>query len=232
MITTTEEQPKHSSEEAIILYNVRRYGTAGRLYHWVHAGAMMLFLSTGWQIYVGQPIFGDMALIRTIHIALGIFIIFWDLIVQIAIIAIDGHSWDVIPTLTDFADLILILLCTLRIIDDKHYPHYDFYDPTLGAYVRKYHPAQKFLSIADILAMFAMAVTGIALAELFMGFLAGFTLLVSWLIPMTMVNIRFFHFLLFLYFLLTTIFHVYFALIPQNFGRLRAMVTGQELIKE
>lgn len=239
MINSSEEQSQLPSEEPIILYNVRRYGTAGRLYHWVHAAAMMLFLSTGWQIYVNQPIFGNMTLIRTIHISLGIFAIFWDLIAQIAIMIIDGHPKDVIPTPTDIADLILILLCTLRIIDDKHYPDYDFYDPELGVYVRKYHPAQKLLSIADILAMFAMAVTGITLAEMlqpgstgFMGFLVGFTLLVSWLIPMTMANIRFFHFLLFLYFLLTTTFHVYFALIPQNFGRLRAMVTGQETIKE
>ena len=133
MISSSDENVQHPSEEAIVLYNVRRYGTAGRTYHWVHAGAMMLFLSTGWQIFTGQPIFADMNFVRTIHIALGIFIIFWDLIVQIAIIIIDGHPKDVIPTLTDIADLILILLCTLRIIDDKHYPHYDFYDPTLGA---------------------------------------------------------------------------------------------------
>lgn len=243
MINSQEQLDEHSSdrikEEQIVLYNVRRYGAAGRTYHWVHAGAMMLFLSTGWQIYTGDIIFGDMNVIRTLHIALGIFIIFWDLIVQIAIMAIDGHVKDVIPTLTDITDIIVILLCTLRIIDDKYYPHYDFYDPTLGVYIRKYHPAQKFLSIADILAMLAMAVTGIALAELlqpgstgFMGFLAGATIFFSWLIPATQVNIRFLHFLLFLYFLLTTVFHIYFALIPQNFSRLRAMITGQEIIKE
>jgi len=223
----------------IVLYNVRRYGTAGRFYHWVHAASMMLFLSTGWQIHISEPIFGDMNMVRVLHIALGIFIIFWDLVVQIAIIAIEGHARDVIPTLTDIADLIIIVLCTLRIIDDKYYPHYDFYDPTLGIYVRKYHPGQKFLSIADILAMAAMGVTGIALAELIqpgstgiMGFVAGATILFSWLIPVTLVDLRFMHFLLFMYFLLTTLFHIYFALIPQNFSRLRAMITGNETIRE
>ena len=238
MISAEPTFDNNSSDE-IILYNVRRYGVAGRLYHWTHAMAMMLFLSTGWQIYTSKPIFGDMTIIRTIHIGLGIFIIFWDLVVQIAIIAIEGHARDVIPTLTDFADIIIILLCTLRILDDKYYPHYDFYDPSLGIYVRKYHPAQKFLSISDILAILFMGITGIALAEAiqpgstgFMGFFAGLTILFSWLIPATATNLRFIHFLIFLYFLLTTVFHVYFALIPQNFSRLKAMITGKEIIKE
>jgi cytochrome b subunit of formate dehydrogenase len=238
-VITTEAAMENNTAEQVILYNVRRYGTAGRFYHWVHAASMMLFLSTGWQIHISQPIFGDLGAVRTLHIALGIFIIFWDLVVQIAIIAIEGHAKDVIPTLNDVADLIVIILCTLRIIDDKYYPHYDFYDPTLGAYVRKYHPGQKFLSISDILAMLFMGITGIALAELIqsgstgmMSFLAGATVLFSWLIPITLTNLRFIHFLLFMYFLLTTIFHVYFALIPQNFSRLRAMVTGNEIIKE
>ncbi len=238
MISADQAYENKSGEE-IIIYNVRRYGVAGRLYHWVHAMAMLLFLSTGWQIYISQPIFGDMNLIIAIHISLGIFIIFWDLVVQIAILIIEGHVRDVIPTPTDIADLILILLCTLRIIDDKNYPHYDFYDPSLSIYFRKYHPAQKILSISDILAMFFMGITGIALAETlqpgstgFMAFFAGLTILFSWLIPVTSTNLRFIHFLIFIYFLLTTVFHVYFALIPQNFSRLRAMITGKELIKE
>ena len=238
MITSTSPVENNASNE-IIVYNVRRYGTAGRFYHWVHAACMMLFISTGWQIYVSQPIFGGLSTITTLHIALGIFILFWDLIVQISIIIIEGHAHDVIPTLIDLADLIIILMCTLRIIDDKYYPHYDFYDPTLGVYVRKYHPAQKFLSIADILAMLAMGITGITLAELIqpgstgvMGFIAGTKVLYSWLIPATITNLKFLQFLLFMYFLLTTIFHIYFALIPQNFSRLRAMITGNETIRE
>jgi cytochrome b subunit of formate dehydrogenase len=234
--STAEASPK---DEAIILFNVRRYGNAGRFYHWIHAGSMMLFLSTGWQIHVAEPIFANMSFVRVLHITLGIFIIFWDLIVQTIIITLEGHARDIIPTLTDITDLVLIMLCTLRIIDDKYYPHYDFYDPTLGVYVRKYHPGQKFLSISDILAMAVMGITGIALAELqqpgstgMIGFVAGTTILFSWLIPATIANLRFLHFILFMFFLLTTLFHIYFALIPQNFSRLRAMVTGKELIKE
>lgn len=240
MITAEEAMSKNTSPgEEIILYNVRRYGVAGRVYHWTHAMAMMLFLSTGWQIYTGKPIFGNMDLILAIHISLGIFIIFWDLVVQIAILIVDGHIHDIIPTPTDVADLILILMCTLRILDDKYYPHYDFYDPNLGIYVRKYHPAQKFLSIADILAMLFMGITGIALAETinpgsagFMAFFGSLTFVFTWLIPATLTNLKFIHFMIFIYFLLTTTFHVYFALIPQNFSRLKAMITGQEIIKE
>ena len=213
---TAEEAYKNSPEYEIILYNVRRYGVAGRMYHWTHAMAMMLFLSTGWQIYINQPVFGiSLSTVIDFHIALGVFIIFWDLVVQIVIITIEGHARDIIPTITDFADLILILLCTLRILDDKYYPHYDFYDPSLGIYVRKYHPAQKFLSIADILAMLFMGITGIALANAlqpgatgFMGAFAGLTIIFTWLIPATVANLRFMHFLIFIYFLLTTTYHV------------------------
>lgn len=236
---SAEANLEDKTGEEIILYNVRRYGVGGRVYHWVHAMAMLLFLSTGWQIYISQPIFGDMNLIIAIHISLGIFILFWDLIVQIAILIIEGHAHDVIPTLTDITDLILILMCTLRILDDKYYPEYDFYDPSSGIYFRKYHPAQKFLSIADILAMAFMGITGIALAETLMpgstgpmAFVGSFTIIFSWLIPATSTNLRFMHFLVFIYFLLTTIFHIYFALIPQNFSRLKAMITGNELIRE
>ena len=229
-----QETPKE-----IVIYDVRRYGTAGRLYHWVHAAAMMLFISTGWQIHIQQPIFLPMSQVRIIHIALGIFILFWDLVVQIAIITIDGHLKDIIPTPTDVADLIIILLCTLRIIDDKYYPHYDFYDPELGVYVRKYHPGQKFLALADIFAMIIMGATGIALAEAqqpgstgLMSFFTIFNVLISWLIPLTSVYLRFIHFVIFVFFTLSTFFHIYFALIPQNYSRLRAMISGKEVIKE
>ena len=235
----SDNKNEFEDQDEIILYNVRRYGTAGRLYHWVHAASMMLFLSTGWQIHVNQPILFNMSAIRILHIVLGIFILFWDLGVQIAIIAIEGHLKDIIPTPSDIADLCIILLCTLRIIDDKYYPHYDFYDPDLGIYIRKYHPGQKFLAIGDIFAMFLMGVTGIALAEVqqpgstgLIGFFGSFTLLISWIVPITSQILRFFHFILFVFFGLTTIFHIYFALIPQNFSRLRAMITGKELIKE
>ncbi|MHA2365852.1 MAG: hypothetical protein ACXAC7_17975 [Candidatus Hodarchaeales archaeon] len=232
------EKKEFSSPDEIIVYDVRRYGTAGRFYHWIHAACMMLFISTGWQIHINEPIFGDMKFVRLLHIGLGIFIILWDLIAQIAIILIDGHIMDIIPTPWDVRDIILIVLCTTGIISDDHYPHYDFYDPDLGVYVRKYHPGQKFLAISDLVAMVFMGSTGIALAEAqeagstgIMSFFAELNFFINPFIDMFGLNMRFIHFLLFVFFTLTTFFHMYFALIPQNFSRLKAMITGKEQLK-
>ncbi|MFW9928688.1 MAG: hypothetical protein ACFFD1_04800 [Candidatus Thorarchaeota archaeon] len=231
----TKEVTSPSKHEIMTVYNVRRYGAAGRIYHWIHAAAMMLFISTGWQIYTQDLILGDMGIVRAIHISLGIFIILWDLICQPALLAIDGHFKDIIPTPGDVRDLIVIFLCTLRIIGDEHYPHYDFYDPDLGIYIRKYHPGQKFLSITDMVAMLFMGSTGIAMAEAaqagstgIMSFMTVFNIILVPFLDLFGISFRLFHFFLFIFFTLTTFFHIYFALIPQNIARLKAMVTGTE----
>jgi cytochrome b subunit of formate dehydrogenase len=223
----------------MVIYNVRRYGAAGRFYHWVHAACMMLFISTGWQIHTREVIFGDIAFIRTLHISLGIFILFWDLLCQSTLLAIDHHLKDILPTPQDIRDLIVMFLCTLGIISDEHYPHYDFYDPELGVYVRKYHPGQKLLAVTDIIMMIFMGSTGIALAETqqpgstgMMAFFAIFNAPIRPFLEIVGINLRFVHFLLFTFFTLTTTFHIYFALIPQNFSRLKAMITGKESIKQ
>src|SRR3990172_4314119 len=234
MTNELKSLPPILPDGSVVIYNVRRYGTAGRFYHWVHAACMMLFISTGWQIYTREVIFADMQTIRLLHITLGIFIIFWDLLFQPLILLIDGHFKDVIPTFTDVRDLVVMLLCALRLLDDSHYPHYDFYDPQLGVYVRKYHPGQKFLSISDMAAMLFMAITGIGLAEMqqagstgIMGFLATINSIYMPIFLGLGINIRFIHFLIFVFFTITTFFHIYFALIPQNIHRLKAMITGK-----
>ncbi|MHA1991763.1 MAG: hypothetical protein ACW981_14720 [Candidatus Hodarchaeales archaeon] len=232
MVVTANES---KSQDEIIIYNVRRYGAAGRFYHWVHAASMALFISTGWQIHTREIIIGDMAQVRTVHIMLGIFILLWDLICNPLLLAIDGHLKDIIPTPGDVRDLIFMMLCALNILDDSYYPHYDFYDPELGVYIRKYHPGQKFLAISDLVAMLLMGSTGIALAETqapgstgIMAFLAGLNVIVLPILDILGMSVRFFHFLLFVFFTLTTLFHVYFAFIPQNVSRLKAMITGKE----
>jgi cytochrome b subunit of formate dehydrogenase len=170
---------------------------------------------------------------------LGIFILFWDLVYQPLLLALEGHIKDVIPTPSDVRDLILIVLCTLNLISDDNYPHYDFYNAETGMYHRKYHPAQKFLAISDLVAMLLMGATGIALAEAqqpgstgIMSFFVGLNDLMLPFLGLLGISVRFFHFLLFVFFTLTTIFHVYFALIPQNVARLKAMITGKEDIQE
>ena len=97
----------------------------------------------------------------------------------------------------------------------------------------KYHPAQKLLALMNLVVIFLMGVTGIALAEQLApgstGILAVLALLVAPLQALDL-NIRFLHFLMFVYFLVSTMVHFYFAIIPQNRQRLRGMVTGKEEI--
>lgn len=201
----------------------------------------MLFISTGVQIHLAQAFFADMGAVRTLHIALGVFIILWDLVLQPILLFGEKHFLDMIPTHKDVRDLILILLCATGLIGDKHYPHYDFYDKETGHYVRKFHPAQKFLAVTDILAMVGMAYTGIALAEMqeagstgvmqFLTFFNGIFNLIPF-VEVTMANLRFVHFLLFVFFTFTTLNHIYFAFIPNNYSRLRGMVMGTEEIED
>jgi cytochrome b subunit of formate dehydrogenase len=97
----------------------------------------------------------------------------------------------------------------------------------------KYHPAQKLLSLTNLLAIFAMGVTGIALAEeISKGSTLIFGVLTLLLIPFEIfyLDVRFIHFLIYVYFLGSTMVHFYFALIPANRNRLRGMITGKEHI--
>jgi len=234
MLKTEKVYRKKDKSESFEVLSVERYTKSHRLHHWVHVGSMVLFLFTGFEIAIKVYFFGTTyQLTRTLHYILGIFVGGWDLIFYVAILIKDKKLLEIIPTPREILDLFIIALCAFKILPDSKYPHYDFYILEEKKYIMKYHPAQKLLALMNLVVIFLMGVTGIALAEQLApgstGILAVLALLVSPLQALNL-NIRFLHFLMFVYFLVSTMVHFYFAIIPQNRQRLRGMLTGKEEI--
>jgi cytochrome b subunit of formate dehydrogenase len=180
---------------------------------------------------------GDYSSTRSLHFIIGIFIGFWDLIVFPVIVIRYKKYGELIPTPRDFLDMVIIFLCYIRVLPDSKYPHYDYYNVDQKKYIMKYHPAQKVLSLSNLLAIFGMGVTGIVLSEQtsagqIPSFIVDLCNLILLPLEWFAIDIRLVHFLIFLYFLATTMVHFYFAIIPQNRERLRGMVTGRENIPQ
>lgn len=232
---SAEKKELNSSKSAVTskIIKVQRYNIAQRLHHWVHVTTMILFFFTGLELTLQMYFIGDYIFTRSIHFSFGIFIGLWDLIFFTSVVIIGREVHALIPTPRDFLDLVIILLCALRILPDEKYPHYDYYVVEKEEYIMKYHPAQKLLSLTNLIAIFVMGITGIALAEeITTGSTMFLSVLLIFLIPFEIfyLDVRFIHFLVYVYFLGSTMVHFYFAIIPANRNRLRGMVSGKEHI--
>ncbi|PWI47402.1 hypothetical protein CEE45_11925 [Candidatus Heimdallarchaeota archaeon B3_Heim] len=214
---------------------VERYKRSQRIHHWIHVILMVFFLFTGFELFIKMYFVGDYHTTRTLHLIFSAFIGFWDLIIFPAIVIKFKKYGEIIPTPRDFLDMFIIFLCAIRILPDSKYPHYDYYNVDEKKYVMKYHPAQKVLSLTNLFAILAMGVTGVVLSEqINPGYVPSIIVDIFNLILLPLdwfaIDIRLVHFFVFLYFLMTTMVHFYFAIIPQNRERLRGMVTGKEKI--
>lgn len=234
MLKTETILEKKKTVETFDKIKVERYYKSQRLHHWVHVACMLVFFLTGLEIFIGMFFISDYLITRSVHTLLGIFIGVWDLFFFGFLLLKHKKLHEIIPTPRDFLDLIIITLCALKILPDSKYPHYDFYIVEEKRYMMKYHPAQKLLTTTNLLAIMVMGATGIVLYEqlipgstLILGVIAGLIVF-----PLTSLSIdfRFVHFVIFIYFITTTVIHFYFAIIPQNRQRLRGMVTGTEKI--
>ncbi|MFW9992405.1 MAG: cytochrome b/b6 domain-containing protein [Candidatus Odinarchaeota archaeon] len=228
------------------IITVERYSLIHRLHHWVHALTMALFCLTGFEIYLGVFFIPGFKYFptRTLHFALGIFAIFWDLIFYLSILIIDRKISEIIVTPRDVKNMVTITLCALKIFPDEKYPDFNLYNVTKGKYVMKYHPVQKLLALADLFMIIIIGISGLALAEemapgtawilgpIALALMVPFTLLsdISVAIIGLELNIRFIHFGVFVYFAATSIAHTYFALLPQNIQSFKGMVIGTEQV--
>lgn len=224
------------------LISVERYYRSQRLHHWVHVLCMLTFFITGLELFIGMYFIGGNGAYlttRAFHFALGIFIGVWDLVLFSYLIVKHKNFLEIFPTPRDFLDLVIIALCAIRILPDSKYPHYDFYQVDKKKYIMKYHPAQKVLSTTNLFMIFMMGVTGIVLAEsispgysayLVPGILVDFFTLIASPLVYFYIDMRFIHFLIWIYFSMTTVIHFYFAIIPQNRSRLVGMIKGRENI--
>ncbi|MFW9903530.1 MAG: cytochrome b/b6 domain-containing protein [Candidatus Thorarchaeota archaeon] len=223
-----------SATEIDATITVIRYTNLQRLHHWVHVIVMILFFLMGFELFIKIYFIGDYFLTRVLHFALGIFAGFWDIIFFGAIIIGNKKVNEIIPYPRDFLDIGIIFLCAIGVLPDEKYPNYDFYVREKKKYIMKYHPLQKLLTVTNIIMIFLMGVTGIALAEELVPGSTGMLGILGLLVfpfQMFRLDIRFIHFGIYLYFIFTTFIHFYFAVIPQNRHRLKGMVTGKEKIK-
>ena len=247
MATATEKNPKRidvDMSDVIITKDNRRFIKAKRYslfhstQHWGNTLLMVLFFLTGLEIAFGKHLVGDYLFTQNFHLVIGYIIMFWSIGYYAFVVYWDKKLYEVIPTPRDILDLLLIVGCALGILDDKHYPHYDFYDPIRKRYVMKYHPVQKFLAFFNFWALIFIGITGFALYDQinpgahFMGELGA--LIMS---PFTTfiddigLSIRFIHYLIFIYFGLGTSIHAYFALRKDNRSRFVAMIKSYEHIE-
>ncbi|MFX1286311.1 MAG: cytochrome b/b6 domain-containing protein [Promethearchaeota archaeon] len=232
--TVDSKKGVESTTDIDVTITVVRYNNLQRLHHWVHVIVMVVFFLIGFELFIQIYFIGDYFFTRTLHFALGIFAGFWDIIFFGAIIIGSKKLNEIIPYPRDFLDIAIIFLCAIGVLPDEKYPKYDFYVREKKKYIMQYHPLQKLLTVSNIIMIFLMGVTGIALAEELVPGSTGILAILGLLVfPFQMfeLDIRFIHFGIYLYFLFTTLLHFYFAVIPQNRHRLKGMVTGKEKIK-
>jgi len=226
----TKSKTIEETEDLII---AKRYSRIQRTQHWGNVILMIILFLTGLEIYSGIYV-GGAKFTQTIHIWAGLLVFILSWIIYTFIIIGERKITEIIPSPRDFLDVVLIMGCAFGILSDEKYPHYDFYDAEKGKYINKYHPTQKFLATINYIMLFFIAMSGFALY----GYIAPgnwtffanigdwfMTPLINWGIP-----IRFFHFLVFAYFLMSTMIHFYFTMLPQNRERLRGMATGTQKI--
>ena len=233
-MTTLQTNLPKSKESSTEFLSIERYTRGQRIHHWIHVLAMLVFFFTGLELFIKIYFVGDYFSTRSIHFFLGIFIGLWDMFFFGFLVVKHRHLHQILPTPRDFLDLVIIFLCAIKVLPDEKYPHYDYYLIEEDKYIMKYHPAQKVLTVTNLLMIILMGITGIALAEILVPGSTGFLGIIVELIllPLTALNLdlRFIHFLVYLYFIMTTMIHFYFAIIPANRNRLRGMVTGKEKI--
>lgn len=229
--TPEEKKPVPEKEDFVI---ARRYSKALRFQHWGNLLLMLILMITGIEIFLGKFPLGGLEFTQNLHVWSGLTVFTLSFVIYTFIILKDRHVKEIIPMPRDFLDLAMILLCAVGILDDSRYPHYDRYNPETKEYVNQYHPTQKLLATGNYIMLFLIAMSGFALYKeilptkwISLGYIGDFfmTPIINLGIPM-----RFFHFIIFAYFLGGVTIHFYFTVLPQNRGRLRGMALGREEI--
>ncbi len=235
MIETNSDLTEENLHKTVKNIVVERYTRLERLNHWIHVFIMLLFFFTGLELFSNTYFVGTEYFTQIFHFALGGTIACWYLFFYMYFIFKYKKAKEIFPTYRDFRELIIILLCTIKILPSSQYPQHAYYIIEEKRYGLKFHPAQKLLTLTNLIAIFIIGSTGIVMSEsLFPGYLpslftALFTLIVAPLELLT-IDLQIVHRLVYLYFLLTTFVHFLLAILPRNRNRLVGMITGKEKI--
>ena len=237
-MTTTLELRNSDISDPKKLIKVERYTISQRVHHWVHTILMISFLFTGFELFSDTYLVGTEYFTQIIHFALGACIGIWDLVVYPILIYRLKKFKEIFPSLGDFRDLVVILLVKTNIYSESKYPNYGFYDVEKKEYVKKYHPGQKVLSLTNLIAIFIIGLIGMVLVSSVFpdssyvpDFVLDFLKVILSPLDILGIEIRFVHFLCYIYFILTTIVHFFLAVIPQNRNLLKGMILGKEEIQ-
>jgi cytochrome b subunit of formate dehydrogenase len=204
----------HHSETVLLERHIRE----ARIAHWIRVAVLTVMTITGLSMLFKLPLFGGQS--RDIHI--------WSAF-AILIADIPLHTYSMIRK-GEWRQLLLLtrddIYVTLTIVKNflgltKEYPPHAVYDAKTKTYYmyRKYCSLQKPLVWFYFIALVIFGLTGFAMAYPNL-FPWVFTLLGGGL------NVRALHLLIF--YLFTGVFfaHIYLSLIPENWNRLKAIITG------
>ncbi len=205
--------PRHS-ETAVLERHIRE----ARIAHWIRVAVLTVMIITGLSILFKLPLFGGLS--RDIHIWFAFAILLADLPLHIYSMMRKGE-WRQLLLLNKDDVYVTFTIVKNFLGLTKEYPPHAVYDAKSKTYYmgRKYCSLQKPLVWFYFIALAVFGLTGFAMAYPSL-FPWVFTLLGGGL------NVRALHLLFF--YLFTGVFfaHIYLSLIPENWNRLRAIITG------
>ena len=183
-----------------------------RVFHWLFAAALVVIMYTGLYIHYPVNILGfvdmrraQMGMYTTVYIALFLLVarVYYGIMTRdIRNILLNREDIQNLPGFFKF----------YFFLAEKEPPH------------AKYNPGQKLIFTSWLLAFGFQAITGFILYD---------TGRLGWLLPCFggLQNLKYLHYLVFLYFVATTMVHVYLAL-SEDPAKLQAMFTGHMRRKE
>lgn len=202
---------------------VRRHTLSIRAIHWAHAGLMLSLIATGLGVHWRVYLLGTLTTI--VHVGIGLTILLVDFPLRFtALWKAKELGVLVKPLKEDFREIGGITANLFGL--SKTYPEHSTFEKQTRRYFldRKYCAFQKAMLWGDVMGIVAIAITGMALYTSHFGWVTG--LLGGSL------NVRAVHAFLFFYFAATLIGHVYLSVIPYNWGKMSAMVSGVGQIRE
>jgi len=203
---------------------VEKFALGVRVCHWIHGVLILGFIITGYGIYTGSYIFGDHAQNLALHMIMA-FVILMDGLAHIYFMTVTGEPRTIWIMWDDIKDIIKIAKNFLGI--SKAYPEYGTYDVDAKKFHGKYHPVIKLKYWGDVWFLGFAAISGFS-----MYYVSVFNYVNYYLnfigISINLLWFKAIHVMVFLYFFLVLIFHVYLALIPVNRELLKSMIYGKE----
>ena len=182
---------------------VCRQSRLNRIFHWLFALSILSLIISGFSTYWPPSIEHGMAVHNTVHRSLGFFAtgLFWGWVYYHIVTQSYTDVWFRVREIKDLKGL---------------FSYYFFFRKNLPRY-GKYNPGQKLIYTGWFFGFIFQFVTGLLLYTANFGNILPF--------PITLQQLRFYHYAVALWFLGTTPLHIYLAT-TEDPAKLQAMLTG------